>query len=108
MFIARNRFQVARGREADFEAVWRGRDSHLATMPGFVEFHLLRGPQTEAYTLYASHTIWQDRAAFEGWTRSEAFRATHANAGQTKGIYLGHPVFEGFETLDDTRLTAAG
>lgn len=104
MFIAMNRFQVAHGREADFEAVWRERDSHISKVPGFVEFHLLRGPERDDHTLYASHTIWQSRAAFEDWTRSEAFRAAHAGAGQTKGIYLGHPEFEGFEVLTDTRV----
>lgn len=107
MFIAMNRFQVMRGREADFEAVWRGRNSQIASVPGFVEFHLLCGPQTDDYTLYASHTIWSDRAAFEAWTKSEAFRAAHAGAGKTTGVYLGHPVFEGFEMLSDTRVTPA-
>ncbi len=31
-------------------------------------FHLLRGPGGDDHTLYASHTIWQSRAAFEAWT----------------------------------------
>jgi heme-degrading monooxygenase HmoA len=105
MFIAMNRFQVNRGREADFEAVWRGRNSQIATVPGFVEFHLLRGPENEEFTLYASHTVWADRAAFEAWTKSDAFRIAHAGAGQAKGIYRGHPAFEGFEALADTRVT---
>ena len=41
MFIAMNRFRVAKGSEADFEQVWLSRDSHLDKVPGFVEFHLL-------------------------------------------------------------------
>ncbi|MFZ5559110.1 MAG: antibiotic biosynthesis monooxygenase, partial [Pseudomonadota bacterium] len=32
-------------------------------------------------------------------THSEAFRAAHAGAGQTKGLYLGPPQFEGFEAV---------
>jgi heme-degrading monooxygenase HmoA len=43
MFIAMNRFRVAKGSEADFEQVWLSRDSHLDKVPGFVEFHLLKG-----------------------------------------------------------------
>jgi hypothetical protein len=39
-----NRFRVAKGSEADFEQVWLSRDSHLDKVPGFVEFHLLKGP----------------------------------------------------------------
>src|SRR6185437_3467701 len=65
MFIAMNRFRVARGSEAAFEQVWMSRDSHLDKVPGFVEFHLLRGPEAEDHTLFASHTIWESRAAFE-------------------------------------------
>ena len=97
MFIAMNRFRVVKGSEADFEQVWLSRDSHLDEVPGFVEFHLLRGPEVEDHTLYASHTVWQSRAAFEAWTTSEAFRAAHRRAGDNKPLYLGPPQFEGFE-----------
>jgi len=55
---------------------------------GFVEFHLLRGPEAEDYTLYASHTVWESRAVFEAWTKSEAFRAAHSRAGDNKPLYL--------------------
>jgi len=99
MFIAMNRFRIARGREADFEALWARRDSHLDSVPGFQDFHLLRGPADDASTLYASHTIWESREAFEAWTKSEAFRKAHANARAPEGTYLGHPVFEGFEQV---------
>ena len=44
MFIAMNRFRVVKGSEAAFEHVWMSRDSHLEKVPGFVEFHLLKGP----------------------------------------------------------------
>ncbi len=97
MFIAMNRFRVTKGSEAAFERVWLSRDSHLDEVPGFVEFQLLKGPEAEDHTLYASHTIWANRAAFEAWTKSEAFRAAHEHAGDHKPLYLGHPQFEGFE-----------
>ena len=66
---------------------------------GFIEFHLLRGPAGEDHTLYASHTVWRSRADFENWTKSEAFRKAHANAGDHRKVYLGHPEFEGFEVV---------
>ncbi|MGD9844422.1 MAG: antibiotic biosynthesis monooxygenase [Variibacter sp.] len=100
MYIAMNRFRVAKGSEDDFEKVWLNRESQLHTLPGFVEFHLLRGPSADDHTLFASHTVWQSQAAFEGWTKSEQFRAAHANAGSGGGkkvLYLEHPKFEGFE-----------
>jgi heme-degrading monooxygenase HmoA len=99
MFVAMNRFKITLGREDDFVKIWAERDSHLEGVPGFKNFQLLRGPTTEEHTLFASHSIWEDRDAFEAWTRSEAFRKAHASAGGAKGIYLGHPEFEGFEAV---------
>lgn len=99
MYIAMNRFKVAHGSEAAFEQVWTGRDSHLASVPGFMEFHLLRGPEREDHVLYSSHTVWSGHAAFEDWTKSEAFRMAHRNAGSNGALYLGHPEFEGFEVV---------
>lgn len=108
MYIAMNRFRVASGSEQDFEQVWTSRDTHLREVPGFVEFHLLRGPAREDHTLYASHTIWRSRADFEAWTRSEAFRLAHRDAGQNRPLYLGHPEFEGFEAVQTVRRQAPG
>lgn len=101
MFIAMNRFKIRLGQEAAFEDIWRNRDSHLNTVPGFVSFHLLKGPayEEDEYILYSSHTIWESRSHFEDWTRSEAFRKSHSGAGDHKHIYLGHPQFEGFEVV---------
>jgi heme-degrading monooxygenase HmoA len=99
MFIAMNRFKVAPGQEAAFEQVWTSRDTHLREVPGFQAFHLLRGPAREGYVLYSSHAIWADRAAFEDWTRSEAFRQAHKDAGNNRALYIGPPEFEGFEVV---------
>ena len=99
MFIAMNRFRVARGREEVFEELWRQRESYLDEVPGFREFHLLRGPRDEEQALYASHSVWDSREAFEAWTESEAFKKAHAQARAPKGTYLAHPEFEGFEVV---------
>ena len=99
MFIAMNRFKIILGEEDAFEQVWAERDSHLKTVPGFKDFKLLRGPEGEEYTLFASHTVWESEEAFIEWTRDEAFRAAHANAGDNRKPYLGHPQFEGFSVV---------
>lgn len=103
MFIAMNRFQVKPGEEEAFEAVWKNRDSYLEDVPGFKEFHLLRGPSEEDHTLYATHTLWESRDAFEAWTRSEAFRKAHAGAGNNKPLYVGHPKLELFDTAQTVK-----
>src|SRR3989441_6914843 len=103
MFIAMNRFRVKKGFEEAFEQVWLSRDTQLTKVPGFVEFHLLKGPEHEDYTLYSSHSVWQNKATFEAWTKSEAFRLAHRDAGQNKPLYLDHPQFEGFEVRQTVR-----
>jgi heme-degrading monooxygenase HmoA len=107
MFIAMNRFKVKKGAEADFEAVWLNREIHLDQVPGFVEFHLLRGPEREDHVLYSSHTVWASEQHFVDWTRSEAFRAAHRDAGGNRPLYLGHPEFEGFAVLQTVKPAAA-
>jgi heme-degrading monooxygenase HmoA len=99
MFIAMNRFKVIPDVRVAFERVWTARDTHLRAVPGFIEFHLLRGPEREDHVLYSSHTIWRSREDFEAWTRSEAFRLAHQSAGQNRPLYLGHPEFEGFDVI---------
>lgn len=100
MYLAMNRFAVRPENAEAFEAVWLSRDSHLTDMEGFVEFHMLRGPEREDGTiLYASHTVWESEEAFRAWTRSEQFRAAHANAGGTRKLHEGHPNFEGFAAI---------
>ena len=99
MYIAMNRFQVSPENAEAFEALWLGRDSHLKSMEGFVEFHMLRGPEASGVILYASHTVWRDEDSFRAWTRSEAFRAAHKDAGTTAALHEGTPVFEGFTTI---------
>lgn len=105
-YIAMNRFRVIKGCEAEFEALWRARESYLPQMQGFVSFQLLRGPELEDHTLFSSHTVWNTYQAFEDWTKSDQFRAAHAKAGDgnTKKLHLGHPQFEGFHVvLSETR-----
>jgi len=98
-FLAMNRFVVRRGHEADFEKLWLGRQTNLPSQPGFVEFSLLKGPESETGTLYATHTLWRSQAEFLAWTKSEAFRASHAQAGATAALVEGRPNFEGFAVV---------
>ncbi|PWS37077.1 antibiotic biosynthesis monooxygenase [Falsiroseomonas bella] len=108
MFVAANRFRVIPAHAAEFERAWLTRESHLHELPGFLEFHLLKGPQQDDHILYSSLTLWASRDAFEAWTRSEQFRRAHAGAGSTKPITLGPPQFEGFDVLQTIAAPAKG
>ena len=100
MYIAMNRFRIGVGSEEAFEQMWKTRESRLDNVPGFIEFHLLRGKTTDTYTLFATHTIWTSEAAFIAWTESESFKQSHARGGGNASInYISRPEFEGFETV---------
>ena len=99
MFLAMNRFKIALGFEEGFEKVWRERDSYLSEVEGFVSFNLMKGKVTEEFVLYASHSVWQSKEAFEAWTESEHFRKAHAQASAPKGTYLAHPDLELFDSV---------
>lgn len=99
MFIAMNNFQVNPGREADFENQWRTRETYLQEVPGFVHFMLLKGDNPGEYV---SHSIWKDRAAFDAWTKSQAFTKGHAQ-GSLQGILAGHPFVRLFESIIEER-----
>lgn len=101
MFIAMNRFRVVPGFEETFENIWKDRKSQLSELPGYIEFHMLKGNKADDHTLYASHTVWASKEDFTNWTKSEQFRAAHAKAGENRGKieYLSGPHFEGFEVF---------
>jgi len=101
MYFAMNHFRVAAGRGAEFETMWRDRDSYLDTVPGFVEFHLVRGKDEDDGThRYASHVAWTDRQAFLDWTHSDAFRKAHASRSSPEGLILSHPQFHGWDSIE--------
>ena len=99
MFIAMNRFKIVLGKEAEFEKVWKERDTHLSGVAGFKQFNLVKGKKNDEFSLYASHSVWNSKEDFINWTKSEAFKLAHKNAGQHKDLYLGAPNFEGFEVV---------
>ena len=94
MYIAMNKFRVIDGKDNEFEAAWRARDSYLDEVPGFLKFNLLRGDEG----VFISHSSWESQQAFRDWTESEAFQKAHAQ-GSLKGILAGPPEFTGFEVV---------
>lgn len=102
MFIAMNNFKVAPGKQADFEEIWRARDSHLQSVPGIVRFALLRG---DAEGEYISHSTWQSRDAFMAWTQSPAFAVGH-RGGSLMGVLLGPPAVRLYESVLEQEFAA--
>ena len=99
MFVAMNKFKIVKGKEIEFENVWKNRETHLADVQGFKNFNLMKGEENHDHTLYASHSIWESKEDFWNWTKSEAFRLAHKDAGKHKELYIGSPNFEGYEKV---------
>lgn len=100
MFIAMNQFQVAPGREREFEDGWKTRESYLQDVPGFLHFALLKGDEPGDYL---SHSTWDSREAFLAWAQSDAFRRAHSG-GLAEGVLAGHPRARFYDAV----LTEAG
>ncbi|HEY8172822.1 MAG TPA: antibiotic biosynthesis monooxygenase [Dehalococcoidia bacterium] len=96
MFVAMNNFRVVNGKQEEFENIWKGRESHLQSVPGFVRFALLRG---DAEGEYISHSTWESRDAFTAWTQSEAFIAGHRQGGSLMGVLEGPPAVRLYEAV---------
>ncbi len=99
MYLTINRFKVHKGQETAFEDLWLNRDSRLHELDGFVSFYLLKGAETDTHTIYLSHTMWRDEAAFRAWARSQSFRSSHTGARDHGAIYDGPPVLEIYTAL---------
>lgn len=102
MFVAMNQFQVKPERGAEFEEVWRTRESFLQGFEGFLAFHLLKGDEAGDYV---SHTMWRSRADFMTWATSDAFRKAHG-ARTPEGIILGHPRARFYDSVIEERAGA--
>jgi len=96
MFIAMNNFRVAKGKEREFEEIWKNRETYLNSVPGFVRFALLRG---DAEGEYISHSTWESRDAFIKWTQSDAFVQGHRQGGSLMGVLEGPPAVKTYEAV---------
>lgn len=79
MFVTCNRIFVHAEYRNAFEERFAGRANLVASMPGFVSFHLLR-PRNDGDP-YVVMTFWETEAHFTAWTESDAFRQGHARGG---------------------------
>jgi heme-degrading monooxygenase HmoA len=103
MFIAMNNFKVAEGKGEEFEQIWKNRESHLRDVPGIIRFALLRTDNGE----YVSHSTWESRAAFEAWTKSEAFAAGH-RGGSLMGVIQGPPQVKLYDAVIEQEFVKVG
>lgn len=79
MITVMNRIAVHPEYAEQFEQRFRERARLVDGMPGFVSNQVLR--PVNPGDPYVVLTLWESRAAFEAWTRSDAFIQGHARSG---------------------------
>jgi hypothetical protein len=89
MFIAMNRFRVAKGSEAAFEQVWMSRDSHLDKVPGLWSFTFSRAPR-----LRITPSMPLTRCGKAGLCSRHGPNQRRSRVGHSKPLYLDHLQFE--------------
>ncbi len=77
----------------ELEKRFAARAAAVDGMPGFEGFELLR--PTDGTNKYFVVTRWADEESFDGWMKSQAFGAGHAQAGSGDA----KPVSSGAELL---------
>ncbi|KAG2450250.1 hypothetical protein HYH02_004762 [Chlamydomonas schloesseri] len=87
-YIAMNVFKVKPESGKDFEEVWKSRESRLKSMPGFVRFSMLKCDNIPGK--YVSQSTWESKEAFEAWTKSSAFAASHGSSSSSSSSSGGH------------------
>jgi heme-degrading monooxygenase HmoA len=103
VFIAMNQFQVDPERAAEFEEIWRNRESFLDGFEGFIQFALLKGDDPGDYV---SHSTWRSRKDFIAWTQSDSFRRAHGGK-VPDGVVVGHPRARFYEAVIEERPASA-
>jgi heme-degrading monooxygenase HmoA len=74
-YVATNRFNVRKGKEAKFEKRWADRKSRISQLKGFRFFTLLKRVQVLGADYskdgdegnYVSMTVWEDKDCFDEW-----------------------------------------
>ncbi|ABK44868.1 Antibiotic biosynthesis monooxygenase [Magnetococcus marinus MC-1] len=101
MIVVMNRIPVHKEHHADFEERFRNRAGLVDRSPGFIRNVILR-PAEESSEYHVVMTFWESQAHFMAWTKSDAFREAHKNAGNQPEIYKGPNVFEMYEAVSET------
>ncbi len=101
MITVANRIYVGAEFHEAFEKVFRERAKLVDEMSGFVSNQVLR-PVNEGDP-YVVFTLWNSRADFMNWVRSEEFIKGHAQSGTLpKEAYFKPNVLEMHEVVQDS------
>ena len=83
MYVAINRLRVPTEYAEHLERAFSHSSASMSAVPGFRAFKFLKNEQGGEYLVV---TEWDDRAAFEAWTQSEAFARAHAETNPNSPV----------------------
>ena len=66
---------------------------HVRGFPGFVSMEVLSAEETDEVMVI---TRWRDKADFDAWVASDAFKMAHGRGG-SGGLLRGHPQMGTYE-----------
>lgn len=94
-FVAKSRFVIANGMEAEVKAAFRARPHLVDGAPGFVRLDVLS--PLEAPGEIWIMTYWEDAESYRAWHRSHVYHEAHK--GIPKGLKLvpGEAIVREFE-----------
>ena len=96
-----SRLKVVSGKEVEFEAFWKNRETNTGGVKGFKKLNLMKGDTNEEFSLYIFHSEWNSENDFINWTKSDSFKFSHKNPPQQRDLYLGPPDFDGYQGSPD-------
>lgn len=104
MFVVMNRFFVNPAHAGQFEARIRNRPGQVEQQPGFVRVQLLR--PDDLADPYIVLTLWQSKADFEAWVKTDTFTEKHAGKRTlSKEVFFAPNEVETFEVILDTQIS---
>jgi heme-degrading monooxygenase HmoA len=104
MIAVINRLPVKEGMADQVVERFANGQGFVQTFPGFVSMEVLRAEETDDIVVI---TRWQDKADFDAWVASDAFKIAHGRGGGG-GLLRGHPQMDTYEFTVTREATRSG
>lgn len=93
MIAVINRLPVREGMADQVVERFANGRGFVQEFPGFISMEVLRSEEDDEVMVI---TRWHDKAAFDSWVYSDAFKEAHGRGGGS-GLLRGHPQMNSYE-----------
>ena len=95
MFYRIGKIKCKPGKSNDVISYFKSKEDFFSETKGIISLSYFKSGQDEVSGI----AIWESKEAFIDWTKSDAFKLAHKNAGAHKDLYLGPPNLETFDQI---------